>query len=291
MFNFLGRSADMIREKFAATRDVNDVLSLIETSRSFELAVNMGLVPGYSTVSKFGENPDIDTATTPEDISEIGGTYTYDVFGTAPIVSLISDDGADTMLIEVTGLDINGNEVVQNVQLTGLTRVALPTALYRVYRMANLGEIGEDIAGTVYWYVGVGGVPSTADTRALINNGNNQTLMALYTVPTGKVGFLYHGEIGISRGVGAGEARAALYSAKKGKVSRVRKRVNASNSGSSVYQDKRSFPDVVPALTDLRLSVESVSANGMGVTGGFDVLLVDEDQFTAEYLTAIGQPS
>jgi len=254
------------------------------------LDINMDLNDGCSFVDKFGENPDIDTATVPEDIWEFGGEYVYDTDGTAPIVSLISDNALDTMDISITGLDIDGYEVNQTVTLTGTTRVALPIPLWRVYRMANEGVTGEDINGTVYCYVGTGGVPAIADVRAVIDNGNNQTLMALYTVPRGKVGFLFRGELGGSRNQNAGAIQCAYYSRRYGRVFRIKKRVNLTNQGSSIYQDKRIAPDIVPALTDIKLRVENVSANNTGVFGTLDILLVEQTKFDESYLKAIGQP-
>jgi hypothetical protein len=262
----------------------------LSISQEFVLNVSMGLFPGYSVVDKFGENPEIDTTTTPEDIWEGGGLYSYDADDTAPIVSLISSDAGDTEPIQVIGLDIDGNEVEQTITLTGTTRVALTTALWRVYRMINVGT--SDLAGTVYCYTGTGGgVPALSVTRAIINNGNNQTLMAVYTIPRGKVGFLFRGELGVSRSITAGEARCAYYSRRYGKVFTIKKRVNLSNSGTSIYPDSRKFPDPIPALTDIRLTAEVVSANGMGLFGTLDILLVDEDLFTDRFLTSIGQPS
>lgn len=254
----------------------------------FPLAVSNGRYTGYSVVDKFGENPLIDTGTTPEDIWEGGGTYSYDADGTAPIVSLISDDIADTEPIQILGLDIDGNEVEQTITLTGTTRVALTTPLWRVYRMINVGS--SDLVGTCYCYVGTGGVPAVADTRAIIDNGNNQTLMALYTIPLGKVGFLYRGELGASRSVSAGESQCAYYSRRYSGLFTIKKRVNLSNAGTSIYQDERSFPDIIPGLTDIKLRVESVSANGMGIFGTFDILLVDEEMYPESFLQAIGQP-
>lgn len=266
----------------------SDESEYLNVGQSFELKVTQGLIPHHSKIDKFGENPLIDTATDPEDIWEAGGLYTYDADGTAPIVSLISDDAADTVDIEVQGLDINGNEVLQTITLTGTTRVALDTPLWRVYRMQNVSSTS--LVGVCYCYVGTGGVPALANIRAIIDDGNNQTLMALYTVPRGKVGYLYRGEIGGSRSVSAADIRAAYYSRRFGRIFQVKKRVNVSNSGTSIYVDPRSFPDVIPALTDIRLTVEEVSANGVGVFGTLDILLVDEEVFSDDYLTLIGQP-
>ena len=215
------------------------------------LDISMGRIPGYSVIDKFGENPEIDTGSTPEDIWELGGLYIYDANNTAPIVSLISDNALDTQVISITGLDING---------------------------------------TVYCYIGTGGVPAAADIRALIDNGHNQTLMALYTVPLGKVGFLFRGELGGSRSQNAGALQCAYYSRRVGKVFRIKKRVDITNQGTSIYQDERGFPDPVPALTDIRLTVESVSANNTGAFGTLCIMLVDEAILGNDYLTAIGQP-
>jgi len=267
---------------------INNFLQSFSSNPNLTLAVNMGQVPGYSFVDKFGENPDIDTGTTPEDIWEFGGEYIYDADGTAPIISLVSDSAADTMDIDVQGLDIDGNLVSQIITLNGTTRVALTTPLWRVFRMGNVGRT--DIDGTVYCYVGTGGTPGASDVRAIIDNGNNQTLMALYTIPKNTVGYLFRGELGGSRAAFAGAIQCAYYSRRFGKVFRVKKRVDVTNQGASVYIDKRTAPDIVPALTDIKLTVEAVSANNTGVFGTFDILLIDENLFPDSYLTAIGQP-
>lgn len=259
----------------------------LNVGQRFELKVSQRLIPHHSIIDKFGENPEIDTGTFPEDIWEAGGLYNYDADGTAPIVSLVSDNIADTEPITITGLDIDGNEVEQTITLTGTTRVALTTPLWRVHIMENVGTT--NLVGTVYCYVGTGGVPLLANTRAIIDNGNNRTLMALYTIPKGKIGFLYRGELGASRSVTAGEARCAYFSRRFGSVFTIKKRVNLSNAGTSIYKDARSFPDIVPALTDIKLSIESVSANGMGVFGTFDILLIDQEIFADWLLAALGQ--
>ena len=145
--------------ELSATTDVNNEFSVIQTTKDMCLAVNMGLVDGYEYLDKFGENPDVGTSAA-EDIWEGGGEYTFDTFGTAPIVSIASDNAADTVDIEVQGLDINGDLVKQTVTLTGTTRVALTTALWRVFRMSN--ESSTDIVGTVFCYTGTGAVPSVA---------------------------------------------------------------------------------------------------------------------------------
>lgn len=260
----------------------------------FNLCVGQGHVPGYWYMDKFGELPGIPANNT--DIWEFGetraGEYTYDANGTAPIVSLVSDNAADTEPIDVTGLDITGAEVVQSVTLTGTTRVALATPLWRVYRMENSN--GTPLVGTVKCYVGTAATPADADVRAIMTPGNDQTLMALYTVPLGKVAFLLRGELGISRaGSQAREVKFAYKSRRVGSIFKIKKRVNCVSIGSSIYQDVRSIPDVVPALTDVKMTVaeSSLTDGSIGAWGALDAYLVDEDRLTPEFLALIGQPT
>lgn len=254
------------------------------------LSVNMGEYDGYSYIDKFGENPDIDTGTIPEDIWEFGGQYIYDGIGTAPIINLVSDNAGDIMPISVQGLDIEGNLVTQEITLTGTTSVALDTPLWRVFRMSNEGVEAQDISGTIYCHTSTGNTPASNEVRAIIDNGNNQTLMALYTVPRGKVGFLFRGELGGSRSQTSGSMQCAYYSRRYGKVFKIKKRVDITNQGNSCYVDRRTAPDIIPALTDIKLRVENVSANNTGVFGTFDIMLVDQKHFDKAYLEKIGQP-
>jgi len=274
--------------------DADGNQSIVGLSKDFLLAVQQGQIDGYSIMNdKFGENPAITTSSDPEDIWEGGSLYAFDADGTAPVVSLASNDESDTEDILITGLDINGDEVKQTITLVGTNRQALATALWRVYRMENEGAL--DLAGVVFCYTGTGEVPTIGDTeiRAIIDNGNNQTLMCIRTIPNGKVGFLYRGEVGLNWTGGAASsgdfARMYYKSRRFGGVFKIKKCISVMTSANSLYQDARSAPDIIPALTDIRLEVVEVSAT-MGVWGTFDILLVDEDKFSVAYLTAIGQP-
>ena len=271
-------------------RDNNN---MILANPSFELMVSIRNFKGLSPVDKFGVNLTITPATDPEDIWEVGGMYNYDTFGTAPIISIISNDNSDTQPISILGLDIEGNEVSQLVNLNGTTRVELDIPLWRIYRMENQGGEGEDLAGTVRAYIGTGGFPSVDDTRAQIDNGNNQTLMALITIPKGKVGFLYRGEVGLQfeGGIFSGNeyARLSYQSRRFEKVFKIKKVISLVAEASSIFQDYRSFPDIIPALTDIKITCLEVSAT-LGVWATLDILLVDEDLIDDEILTLIGQP-
>jgi len=94
----------------------------------WSLKVAKGLVPGHTFVEKFGENPDVDTGTVPEDLWSHGGLYTFST--TADIDSIGSTSVADTQEITVQGLDADWDLITQSVNLNGQTRVAMVWAAF-----------------------------------------------------------------------------------------------------------------------------------------------------------------
>ena len=157
----------------------------------FLLEVAKGNILGHTMINKFGENPDIDTATDPEDMWDAGGTYPFST--SADIDQLSSSDDGDTQEITIIGLDENWEEVTQTKTLTGQTPVTLDTPLIRVYRAWNNGT--SDFAGDIYLTTNGAaltlGVPDVASAiRMQVRNGNNQSLMCVYTVPAGKTAFV-----------------------------------------------------------------------------------------------------
>jgi len=263
----------------------------------FGLAVSMRLFTEFEVIDKFGFNHTITTLTDPEDIWEGGGKYNYDANGTAPIVSLASNNAADINIpISILGLDINGNRVSQTINTNaanGTTRVALTTPLWRIFRMENEGTVS--LQGILFCYTGTGTVPTIGDAniRAIIDDGNNQTQMALYTIPKGKVGFLYYGELALES-TSATPTTTAQYantqykSRRYGKIFKTKKTIPLLTNGTSIFQEERRFPDIIPDLTDIKLTAKEVSAE-MGITGAFDILLVDEKLFPESLLIALGQ--
>ena len=56
-----------------------------------------------------------------------------------------------------------------------------------------------------------------------------------------------------------------------------------------MFSEVRAIPDPIPALTDIRMAVHSVTAS-MGFWSSFNILLVDEGVLSQAYLAALGQP-
>lgn len=255
---------------------------------TYEEAVAFRSIEGHDPIDKFGANLTVVSGTTPVDVWE--GQSEYINSTSNDIVSIISTDPSDNQQIDLLCQLLDGTEFLQSATLNGTARVPI-TPCSECFRMENEGAT--DIAGIVYAYVGVGGVPILANQRAIITNGNNQTQMAIYRIPKGKVGYLKRGELGIqftgNAGAGTQFLRGAYKSRRLGGVFKVKKPVSLVNLGGSIYQDKRTFMDIIPALTDIKISVDEVSDN-MGVWASFDIVLVDEDKVPVSLLQKIKQP-
>ena len=282
-------------------RTRNELLVDLINATNIGLSVNMGKLPGWSTEDKFGHAL-LPVSAGEKDIWEAATEYIYDADGTAPILYLSGSSLLDVgQTIAISGLDIDGNLSTQSVISDGQELVALDPPLWRCYRMQNITlstKVGQkDLDGMLYTHTDptpTAGVPATANIRCEIDDGNNQSLMALYTTPLGYVSFLYRGEIGVGlEGAGAtiSEFAEMYYKSRRlGHLFTIKKRVALSINGSSVFQDERSFPDIIPALTDIKIGASEVSSE-MHAWATLDILLVPESEFSAGYLTAIGQPS
>lgn len=270
----------------------------------YEQAVIEGLISGRSVVDKFGANSSITLGSAPEEIWDGSGPYVWDSWGTAPIAYLSSSSILDVnQTIFIQGLKIDSTLCSQYAVTTGQSLVTLDTPLVRVWRMINvsLEGVGDDIQGVLYCHTDptpTNGVPSAIAVRSLIDGTVaqvwNQTRNAFYTIPLGYVGILKRGEImvGLDGNAGAlAENVTVGYSARRvGMLWASKKDVKLMIGGAPVYQDLRPYPDPIPALTDLALMVYATTAE-VSASATFHLELVEESQFSNEYLKSIGQPN
>ena len=153
------------------------------------LLIARGLIDGTSQVNKFGENPSI-TAGTTEDCWDGSITYVFPTTATITHIRQATDqvgtDGGAT--IELQGLDTNWALTVQTADLDATdttTEVELTTPLIRIFRKKVLANV---VLAADVWSGATGMASATA--KSIIQAGNNQTLMAIYTVPAGKTAYM-----------------------------------------------------------------------------------------------------
>lgn len=176
---------------------------------NYALEVGKGNISGTSGVNKFGRNTDVDTSA--EDIWDGGGTWTAPTASrTHDIVSTDTNDtsaGTGARTVEIQGLDANWALQTETVTMNGTSNVATASTYRRIFRMKVLtaGSGGAN-AGTI---------TATAQTdstvTAQMSIGNNQTLMAIYTVPASKTAYMTQLYASINRAVSTTEADIFLW--------------------------------------------------------------------------------
>jgi hypothetical protein len=252
------------------------------------LAIAKGDVTGHSEMHKFGKAPDYDqadgfvTVWGGADDGQLWENMVYDYSATANIQYISSDNAGDTFDLEVQGLSTTYALTTQTKALNGTTRVTLDTPLRRVFRMKNVGSA--DNLGHIFCGIGTvsGGTPGVPDVatenRAIIHPGDNQTLMALYTIPSGKTGYMTDFYISTH-----GASRSATYTLKLlarplGEVFQLKHTAAVSDTGTSHWTHEHFVPESFAAGTDIEIQCDVIgtAVTGAAISAGFDLVLVDD---------------
>ena len=239
------------------------------------LAIQMGLVSGTTVVLKFGKNPDVDAE---EDIWDAGGTYGF--YPTEAIDIDCDSTGADNGLLQIFGLDGTGALQNETITLTNTTEVNTANAYWRIFRLINIGTV--DYAGIVTCQARetAGGVSDNTEVARILV-GDNQTLMALYTVPAGKTAYMiqYSGSIDSPAG-SVTSADMRLYirpatSVSARTVFQIKNHQGMVPDGTSHFLHRWGAPLKIDAFSDIALRGSSTGGTGVDMHGDFDLILVD----------------
>lgn len=239
----------------------------------FFLAVAKGDFTGYSNVSKFGYNPAV-PSTAYESIWEGSNAYPWQTV--ADQLEVLSDDADDTSAgtgartVEIEGLDSSWNVITETVIMNGTTAVTTIASFLRIFR-ARVVTAGTSLRNE-------GNITirdqDTSTTRALITNGPTssfgQTLMAVYTIPAGKTGYVVNINFSSAKDL---EQEYRLM-ARDNTVANAAWNVKEFMTGRGGFSDfiKRGI-NKYTEKTDLDLQVISSATSGVG--GGFEIILID----------------
>jgi hypothetical protein len=240
------------------------------------LLVPMGIYPGITSINKFGRNGDVDGGETQE-IWDGALAYTYPTDTTAMTHIRSAVDSATTRgaVIEVQGLDANWDLVVQTKALDGTnstTEVALDTALIRCFRMKVLdgSVMDQDI------WLGDDDFVVTA-AKAIITAGNNQTLMAMYTVPAGHTAYLtnYYAHSNPLSGSNVTSNSIRLWATDNvnGYARQLKHDVGLPDDGHFIHNFSPYYR--FAEKTDIVMTSSPVAVQAVDVSAGFDLIVVD----------------
>lgn len=260
------------------TKAFDSVNSILKVS-DFLIEVAKGNIPGHSVWHKFGRNEEIDTANDADiwdrgRAGDAGYTYTYPTVARVHnLVSTNTNDsypsGSGARRVQVIGLDANFNEQSEVVNLNGANNVPTIYSYSRIFRMIVIA------AGSTGY--NEGDITATAQVdgsvSAQINTGNNQTLMAVFTIPNGKTGYMLKYYISVNKRTLV-DADLFLLERPYNQVFQLKHVLGGHGQGGTPYTHLFLSPRRLEARTDIRLRA-SVSANDADISGGFEILLVD----------------
>lgn len=241
----------------------------------FIIKVAQGLVPGYSIVEKFGKNADIDGPV--EAVWGGGGDYTGFDATAAETVTVVSSDTNDTatgtgaQTVELFGLDGAGAEITETVSLSGATPVTSTKSFLRCYRaVVRSAGSGDENAGVITIAQSV----TVANVFAIIAVGDNQTMVAAYTIPAGKTGYLMGwGANFVNKTTGVSEVEIRIRP--PGETFQLREASSIHADGASRFDRKFILTKgPLAPLTDIKIMADSSVVN-IGVGANFSILLVD----------------
>jgi hypothetical protein len=237
----------------------------------FEVNLARGGLIAHKALFKFGFNGDING--TEETIWSRGGLYVYPTVAEVNTVSSTSAndtaEGTGARTVSIFGLDANYNEISETVSLNGQTPVNTVNAYLRINRMfvATAGS-GNAAAGTIAAGTGTvtSGVPAVC--YAEISNSDNQTLMAVWTVPAGYTAYIYKGTLSNGTTSGSQFVTARLCFKPFGGVIRTAAKVAIHNQ---FVDFDFGIPVVLPEKTDIEARAFS-SSNNNAVSATFTVM-------------------
>jgi hypothetical protein len=176
-------------------------ISRVGTTEPFELQIARGQVAWHYAQFKFGFNPDVDDSL--ETVWAEGGLYSY--IETATVLKVSSSSTNDTAAgtgartVTLFGLDANYAEIGETVTLNGQTAVNSTKTYLRINRMVvNTAGSGGQNAGVIYAGTGTVTTGVPANKYATIAVGDNQTLMALWTVPADHTAYLLKKDVDVA---------------------------------------------------------------------------------------------
>jgi hypothetical protein len=155
----------------------------------------------------------------------------------------------------------------------------MDSSFIRVFRMRNVNST--NLAGHVFCFVEsavASGVPDPDSIRAIIQPGNNQTEMAVYTIPAGKTGYMRSWFASTSGSNRSSNYVMRLLARSFGGVFQLKHKTAIADNGTSAYHHIYEEPEVFQAKTDIEMKT-TMTANGAtsaNISAGFDIVLVDE---------------
>jgi len=252
------------------------IVPIQKIPKNYFFEITRGNVSGSSTITKFGFNSDIDTASTPEDIWNTGGVYVAPTAARvhAIVSNSVNDTSAGTGCRTVLVFGIIGDytRVTETVTMNGTTPVNTVNSYLHIHliQCRSVGSSG----------VNAGTITATAATDATITatilTGEGQTASSIFLIPAGFTGYITRLRSRMNCATANSAATIGVYTIPFGLSMQLKTQMGINNSGSSFvelnYSD--SAPFIVPEKSWIRLRCTSVTNNNTSIEAEYDLILI-----------------
>lgn len=228
-------------------------------------AIAKGEVSDNSVVFISGKNNQVDAATVPETIWNVGGAYPWSAWnGAGKTIYIASSSVSDVYNVILSGLDENYNPLTHVVTLSGTTTVDTGVVKFKRLNSAFYMDSGASNVGIVTIRVDSAAGTVVGQMAA----GQAATSMAIYTVPAGYTAYSVYGDFSCNKNENAElNARWRFFGSSFITV-----------YATEVYQQHIStlppVPGAIPEKTDIDNQVALVSNNGTRVYSNQQLILV-----------------
>lgn len=235
---------------------------VINTDITLEIA--RGSIDNMSALTKFWLNPSV--WTTEQALWDVWWPANFlDSASSLDVSSTSLDDstwwtGARTLMIQ--GLDEDYNEAEETVNLNWTTVVNTVITFLRIHRIIVI------TAWSNWWAIWMITVKVAGVTYWQIDNGNNQSLMAMYTIPAWKTGYILYGKSSIW------QWKEATIRFKWRPLWGVFALYHAFYIFENNYDYRYQTPLRVPEKTDL-LVTGQVTLATTAISASFDIIIID----------------
>lgn len=235
-------------------------------------------VPPYSKHHAFGLSKDVNSSFELT-IWDGASFYRGQNATVESIVEIFSDDAGDAFpagggarTLEIFGLDQNFNEISETVELSGITPKDTTLSYRRLYAaiVRSAGDPGRVNLGTIT----IRQKDNTLIVFSEMFPGTNSSLVAAYTIPTGKTGYFLEWYASQNGGAQADTLVRLIYNT-EGEPQKVEEEWGLRSLGTSLFERRYSIPKgPVPEHTDIQVQAIS-DLNAQTVAAGFDVIMID----------------
>lgn len=221
-------------------------------------------------IHKFGSNPDVSNVVSriaPESVWDGSTEYVFPPdSGTG--IQIKSSQTIDNQEFVVQGLDENFLEQNWTGNLNGQTEVNIDGTWSRIFRAFN--NDSTYISGNIN--IHPSGDDSTSYAQVLV--GNDQTMMAIYTIPANFTGYLteYHMSASNPGSSSSIDYTVQIKTREYGKIFRVQEITSVGNTHN--VEQIFPFPNFLKPKTDIMICAVDANGGGGTLNADFDIALV-----------------